>query len=94
MDFSNYMYTKLNLAIAEPSSPIIEMLKPKPRGLDISWRTDVTSKQDKYVVIYTRNDTGQVDSLQTTDRGFSIDDLYQGTPIMICMDSIKYLTVQ
>ena len=32
----------------EPSSPIIEMLKPKPRGLDISWRTDVTSKQDRY----------------------------------------------
>ena len=33
----------------EPSSPIIEMLKPKPRGLDISWRTDVTSKQDRCV---------------------------------------------
>jgi len=74
----------------KPSSPIIEMLKPKPRGLDISWRTDVTSKQDKYVVIYTRNDTGQVDSLQTTDRGFSIDDLYQGAGYHIQVYAVSH----
>jgi hypothetical protein len=40
-----------------PSSPFIEVVKPIPGGLNISWRTDVNSKQEKYVVIYTRNDT-------------------------------------
>ena len=54
------------------------MLKPAVRGLDISWRTDVTSKQERYVVSYTRNDTGAVSTQTTTDRGFSIEGLYPG----------------
>ena len=45
------------IVCAGPSSPFIEVVKPIPGGLNISWRTDVNSKQEKYVVIYTRNDT-------------------------------------
>ena len=32
----------------------------------------------RYVVIYTRNDTGTVDRQQTTDRGVSIENLFPG----------------
>ena len=41
-----------------PSSPIIEELTPVLNGLNVSWKSDVTSKQDKYAVVYVRNDTG------------------------------------
>lgn len=27
-------------------------------GLNVSWKSDVTSKQDKYAVVFVRNDTG------------------------------------
>lgn len=44
--------------LSGPSSPIIEELTPIPNGLNVSWKSDVTSKQDNYTVIYIRNDTG------------------------------------
>jgi cadherin 5 type 2 (VE-cadherin) len=43
-----------------PSSPIIEDLKPMPNGLNISWKSDVTTRQDKFEVTYNRNDTGKL----------------------------------
>ena len=33
---------------------------------------------NRYVVIYTRNDTGAVARQQTTDRGLSIENLFPG----------------
>ena len=54
------------------------MVRPIPRGLDISWRTDVTSKQDKYIVVYTRNDTGQAVNIETTNMLTQLRDLYPG----------------
>jgi len=61
-----------------PSSPFIEVVKPIPGGLDLSWRTDVTSKQEKYVVIYTRNDTAKTTRVQTTEKRISLQDLFPG----------------
>jgi len=61
-----------------PSEPFIEVVKPIPGGLDISWRTDVTSKQEKYIVVYTRNDTGRSVNIQTTDKEATLRDLYPG----------------
>jgi hypothetical protein len=43
-----------------PSSPIIEDLKPIPDGLNISWKSDVKTRQDKFEVTYNRNDTGKL----------------------------------
>lgn len=43
-----------------PSSPIIEDLRPIINGLNISWKSDVNSRQEKYEVTYIRNDTGIV----------------------------------
>ncbi|XP_068214288.1 tyrosine-protein phosphatase 10D-like isoform X2 [Palaemon carinicauda] len=42
----------------KPASPIIEELQPIPAGFIISWKSDVTSRQEKYTLVYTRNDTG------------------------------------
>jgi cadherin 5 type 2 (VE-cadherin) len=42
------------------SSPIIEDLKPIPNGLNISWKSDVMTRQDKFEVTYNRNDTGKL----------------------------------
>ena len=69
--------------ISEPSSPFIEVVKPIPGGLNISWRTDVTSKQEKYVVIYTRNDTGRDVTIQTPEKAASLRDLYPGAGYQI-----------
>lgn len=44
--------------LTKPAPPIIEELQPVPRGLNVSWKSDVTSRQDRYAVEITRNDTG------------------------------------
>ena len=49
----------MDLLVTEPASPIIEELQPIQQGLNISWKSDVTSRQDKYAVVYNRNDTGK-----------------------------------
>ncbi|XP_068214295.1 tyrosine-protein phosphatase 10D-like isoform X1 [Palaemon carinicauda] len=41
----------------KPASPIIEELQPIPAGFIISWKSDVTSRQEKYTLLYNRNDT-------------------------------------
>jgi hypothetical protein len=50
-----------------PASPIIEDIEPLSDGLDISWKSDVTSRQEKYVVVYVRNDTGRPTNIETTE---------------------------
>lgn len=48
----------LNLII-EPSAPIIEDLRPTlDYGLNVSWKTDVNSRQEIFQVVIRRNDTG------------------------------------
>ena len=63
---------------AGPSSPIIENVNSVAGGLNISWRTDVTSRQERYVVLYTRNDTGEAVELQTRQAGAALADLHPG----------------
>lgn len=46
-----------------PSSPIIEDLRSIPNGLNISWKSDVNSRQDKYEVWYKRNDTNHIEKV-------------------------------
>ena len=75
--------------LSGPSEPIIEVVRPIPRGLDISWRTDVTSKQDKYIVVYTRNDTGQAVNIETTKMLTQLRDLYPGAGYKIQVSSNK-----
>jgi hypothetical protein len=61
-----------------PASPIIEDVEPLERGLNISWKSDVTSKQEKYVVVYVRNDTGRPTNIETIKPKIKLDNLYPG----------------
>jgi receptor-type tyrosine-protein phosphatase beta len=62
----------------DPASPIIEDVAPIPGGLNISWKSDVTSKQDKYVVVYIRNDTGRPVNIETREPRVTLQGLYPG----------------
>uniref|UniRef100_A0A6A7G6Z0 protein-tyrosine-phosphatase n=2 Tax=Hirondellea gigas TaxID=1518452 RepID=A0A6A7G6Z0_9CRUS len=64
--------------LTKPASPIIEDLQPMPRGLNVSWKSDVTSRQDKYAVEISRNDTDETDTRQTTLNHALLKDLYPG----------------
>ena len=61
----------------------MEGVKPIKRGLNISWRTDVTSRQEKYLVVYTRNDTKQSVNIETRDKVAKLRDLYPGAEYKI-----------
>lgn len=61
-----------------PSSPIIEDRKSIKEGLNISWKSDVNSRQEKYEVVFKRNDTGEEKRIWTTDSRLVIKNLHPG----------------
>lgn len=64
--------------VTRPSSPIIEDRKSIKEGLNISWKSDVNSRQDKYEVVYSRNDTGEEKTIWTSESRVIINHLYPG----------------
>ncbi|XP_071530896.1 tyrosine-protein phosphatase 10D-like isoform X2 [Panulirus ornatus] len=76
--------------ITKPASPIIEELQPIPRGLNISWKSDVTSRQDKYAVVYIRNDTAESVTRQTVDAHVLLKDLFPGAGYDIKVYAISH----
>ncbi|CAG0893051.1 unnamed protein product [Darwinula stevensoni] len=75
--------------VTNPSSPIIETLSPLPHGLNISWKWDVTSRQDSYAVVYTRNDTGEQVTEKTEEPRITLDGLYPGAGYSIKVYAIS-----
>lgn len=73
-----------------PASPIIEDLQPFIDGLDISWKSDVTSKQEKYVVVYVRNDTGKATNINTTQPRAKLSKLYPGAGYIIKVYALSH----
>lgn len=69
--------TTINV-VTRPSSPIIEDLKSIREGLNISWKSDVNSKQEQYEVMYTRNDTADTKTVLTKDTRLVFNNLYPG----------------
>ena len=61
-----------------PASPIIEDVEPLEHVLNISWKSDVTSKQEKYVIVYLRNDTGRHTNIETSKPNIKLENLYPG----------------
>jgi len=54
-----YLYLFIFCLFTEPSAPIIEDLRPTlDYGLNVSWKTDVNSRQETFQVVLRRNDTG------------------------------------
>ncbi|XP_032296419.1 tyrosine-protein phosphatase 10D isoform X2 [Drosophila virilis] len=64
--------------VTRPSSPIIEDLKSIRMGLNISWKSDVNSKQEQYEVLYSRNGTSEVRTLITKESRLVIKNLQPG----------------
>ncbi|XP_069691312.1 tyrosine-protein phosphatase 10D isoform X2 [Periplaneta americana] len=73
-----------------PSSPIIEDLKPILNGLNISWKWDVKSRQDKFEVTYNRNDTGESVTTITTESMIVLEDLYPGAGYEVKVFAISH----
>lgn len=73
-----------------PSSPVIEMLEPVELGWNISWKSDVTSRQDSYTVVWLRNDTGKVLSNTTKENWLLINNLFSGASYEIKVYAISY----
>ncbi|XKL64252.1 hypothetical protein PGB90_004338 [Kerria lacca] len=74
-----------------PSSPIIEELKSTEFGLNISWKSDVNSRQENYIVIISRNDSS-VDPVTTytTDSKLILTKLYPGAGYHIKVIAVSH----
>ena len=59
-------------------------------GLDIAWKSDVTSKQEKYIVRYVRNDTGRQIEINTTQTRVTLADLYPGAGYEIQLFALSH----
>lgn len=66
------------------------MLEPVDLGWNISWKSDVTSRQDAYTVVWLRNDTGDIVTNTTKDNWLLIDNLYSGASYEIKVFAISY----
>ncbi|XP_070491352.1 tyrosine-protein phosphatase 10D isoform X3 [Chironomus tepperi] len=72
-----------------PSAPIIEDLKSIREGLNISWKSDVNSKQELYEVTYSRNDTGETQTVLTKDTRLVFKPLYPGAGYIVKVFAIS-----
>ncbi|XP_076647850.1 protein tyrosine phosphatase 10D isoform X5 [Halictus rubicundus] len=76
--------------VTRPSSPIIEDLKPIEKGLNISWKSDVNSRQEKFEVTHNRNDTGESATTLTTESHIVLEDLYPGAAYEVKVFAISH----
>lgn len=76
--------------VTRPSSPIIEDRKSIKEGLNISWKSDVNSRQDKYEVICYRNDTEDEKTFTTADSRLIIRNLYPGAGYEIKVFAVSH----
>ena len=87
------LHTKINqifVLILGPASPIIEDLQSFGNNLDISWKSDVTSRQEKYVIQYVRNDTGRPTNINTTQPRIRLSNLYPGAGYVIRVYALSH----
>lgn len=77
-----------------PATPIVESKQVSPalseRALNVSWRWDVTSKQDSYKINLSRNDTHQKKEFVTRDNYFILENLYPGATYNIDVSAISF----
>ncbi|KAI2798555.1 hypothetical protein BLOT_010530 [Blomia tropicalis] len=75
----------------KPASPVIGVLEPiSGRTLNISWKWDVTSKQDSYKIEWIRNDTKERNDRIVTHNWVIVEDLYPGAIYEIAVSAISH----
>lgn len=76
--------------VTRPSSPIIEDLRSIIDGLNISWKSDVNSKQEKYEVHCVRNDTVNRIIKTTYESRIVLNNLYPGAGYVVKVFAISH----
>lgn len=76
--------------VTRPSSPIIEDLKPMVDGLNISWKSDVNSRQDKYEIQWIRNDTNEKYNRTIYDSKIILHHLYPGAGYLVKVFALSH----
>lgn len=77
--------------VTRPSAPIIGDLKPMvDNSMNISWKSDVNSKQDKYELKIVRNDTGEVVERTSYDTELLLTNLYPGAAYLVKVYAISH----
>ncbi|KAK4336917.1 hypothetical protein RND71_044033 [Anisodus tanguticus] len=74
-----------------PASPVIEVLESvAEKALNVSWKSDVTSRQDKYHISWFRLDNKKLESTNTDHNWILLKDLYPGATYRINVSAISY----
>ncbi|XP_034102498.1 tyrosine-protein phosphatase 10D isoform X2 [Drosophila albomicans] len=73
-----------------PSAPIIQELRSISQGLNISWRSDVNSRQDRYEVHYQRNGTNEERTISTNHTSLIIKYLHPGSGYEVKVYAISH----
>ncbi|XP_076324345.1 tyrosine-protein phosphatase 10D-like isoform X1 [Tachypleus tridentatus] len=76
--------------VTRPSSPVIETVESHNSGYNISWKSDVTSHQDAYLVVFIRNDTGHVEEEIINNHWLVLNNLYPGAIYEIKVYALSY----
>lgn len=76
--------------VTRPSSPIIEDLKSIKEGLNISWKSDVNSRQEQYGVSYLRNDTKEERTVWTNETRLVMRNLYPGAGYVVKVFAVSH----
>ncbi|XP_054160491.1 tyrosine-protein phosphatase 10D-like isoform X2 [Oppia nitens] len=74
-----------------PASPVIGVVEPiSGHSLNVSWKWDVTSKQDSYKIVWTRSDTKEKKEAVIKNNWHLLEDLYPGAGYEISVSAISY----
>lgn len=76
--------------VTRPSAPIIEDSRPLIDGLNISWKSDVNSRQDKYELQLVRNDTLEKIARTTYENRIVLTNLYPGAGYTVRVYAISH----
>lgn len=75
----------------KPAPPVIGILEPVSGSkLNVSWKSDVTSRQDSYQIIWTRNDTKEKEETKTKNNFILLEDLFPGAGYEIKVYAVSY----
>ncbi|XP_022171232.1 tyrosine-protein phosphatase 10D isoform X2 [Myzus persicae] len=76
----------------KPSAPIIEDLRPTlDYGLNVSWKTDVNSRQETFQVVLRRNDTDDIPTVRITNEWrMALRNLYPGAAYQLKVFAISH----
>lgn len=75
----------------KPSPPVIGILEPVSGSkLNVSWKSDVTSRQDSFQVVWIRNDTKEREEIKTKNNWFLLEHLFPGAGYEIKVYAVSY----